>query len=91
MIQHHVDVSKLNCCNCGGALVQTGYCNIWVSIGADRTVLKVQFILITRHKELWTNTTQTQISLRAGISVLDRSDTEKKAQLLHSSGHSELH
>lgn len=49
MIQHHIDVSKLSCCNSGSALIQTGHSNIWVSISANHTVLKVQLILITRH------------------------------------------
>lgn len=53
MIQDHVDVSQLHCCDCGGALVQTGHRNAWVFIRTDHTVLKVQFILVTRHRELW--------------------------------------
>lgn len=53
MIQHHIDVSQLHCSDCGGALVQTGHRNVLVFIRTNHTVLKVQFILITRHRELW--------------------------------------
>ncbi|TNN50037.1 hypothetical protein EYF80_039778 [Liparis tanakae] len=35
--------------------LQTGHGKVRVSISADRTVLNVQFILITRHRELWTH------------------------------------
>lgn len=89
MIQHHIGVAQLYCCNYGGALIQTGHRNIWVSIRANHTVPKVQFILITRHSDLWRNTTQMQISLWAGICVQGK--TVKIAQQLHSTGHSEWH
>lgn len=55
MIQHHIDVSQLQRCYGGGALVQIGHRNVWVFIWTDHAVLKVQFILITRHRELWRN------------------------------------
>lgn len=55
MIQQHIDVSQLNGCNRGGALIQTGHGDIWVSIGPHYAVLEVQFILIARHRKLWTN------------------------------------
>lgn len=91
MIQHHVDMSQLNCCNCGDALIQPGHSNVWLSIRANHAVLKVQLILITRHRELWTKTTQAQINLRGGISdyTTQSFETEKEmAQLLCSAGHS---
>lgn len=55
MIQHHIDVSQLHRCYGGGALVQIGHRDVCVFIWTDHTVLKVQFILITRHRELWRN------------------------------------
>lgn len=52
VIQHHIDVSQLHRCDCGGALVQSGHRNVRLFIWTNHTVLKVQFILITRHREL---------------------------------------
>ena len=80
MIQHHVDMSQLNCCNCRDALIQTSHSNIWVSIRSNHAVLKVQLILITRHRELWTNISQTQSNLIGGISALQRTLTLKIKQ-----------
>ena len=53
MIQHHINVSQLQCSDCGGALVQPGHRNVLVFIWTNHTVLKVQLILITWHRELW--------------------------------------
>lgn len=53
MIQHHIDVSQLHCSDCGGALVQAGHRELLVFIWTSHAVLKVQFILITWHRELW--------------------------------------
>lgn len=57
MIQHHIDLSQLNCCSCGGALIQTGHSYVQVSIRANYTVLKVEFIIIRRHREFCRNKT----------------------------------
>lgn len=57
VIQHHVDVSELNCRHRGDALIQTGHGDVRVSVGADGAILNVQFVLITGHGELWTNNT----------------------------------
>lgn len=62
MIQHHIDVSQLHCCNSGCALIQTGHSHVWVSIRANHTVLKVQLILVTRHRKFWTNGAKAQMS-----------------------------
>lgn len=80
MIQNHIDMSQLNSCNCGDALIQTGNSNIWVCIRSSHTVLKVQLILITRHRQLCTNTT-TQITLRVGISAPHRALNQKRKWL----------
>lgn len=66
VVQHHINVSQLNGSDGGTALIQTGYSNVRVSIRPNHTVLQVQLILITRHRELWANTGQTHIISKRG-------------------------